>query len=202
MALLGSTDIIEPPAGGWPTITPYLECMGKTDEVLSLFCHLPYIPEPNDGNNVQGAPWCYFADWQKLGQEASLRQVKGETLRLLSERAGIIDDVPPYVMGFTCGGRNNPVILLDTKLGIIYWYECPYEIKLAPARELFQDDAYDYTPENEAVWMVGCGSWAITDFFEVLKDEFRKLHFLSKSLRSVVDIYTIFPDSDKVIPVM
>ncbi|RYO76324.1 hypothetical protein DL762_009826 [Monosporascus cannonballus] len=192
------SDIIEPPAGGWPTIKPYLECMGKTDEVLSLLCHLPYIRELDDGNSVQGAPWCYFADWQKLG----LRQVKGETFRLLSERAGIIDDVPPHVVGLTWGGRNNPVILLDTKLGIIHWYECPYEIKCAPARELLQDDAYDYAPENEAVWIAECGTWAITDFFEVLKDEFRKLHFIPKSSRSVVDIYTTFPDSDEVIPVM
>ncbi|RYO76349.1 hypothetical protein DL766_009950 [Monosporascus sp. MC13-8B] len=196
------SDIIEPPAGGWPTIKPYLECMGKTDEVLSLLCHLPYIRELDDINKIQGAPWCYFADWQKLGQEANLRQVKGETLRLLSERAGIIDDVPPHVVGLTCGGRNNPVILLDTKLGIIHWYECPHEIKLAPARELLQDDAYDYAPENEAVWMAECGSWAITDFFEVLKDEFRKLHFIPKNQRLVVDIYTTFPRSHEVIPVM
>ncbi|RYO77450.1 hypothetical protein DL764_010220 [Monosporascus ibericus] len=196
------SDIIEPPAGGWPTIKPYLECMGKTDEVLSLLCHLPYIREPNDDNRVQGAPWCYFADWQELGRSANLGQVNGEDLRLYSERAGIIDDVPPHVVGLTCGGRNNPVILLNTKLGVIHWYECPSEIIHAPARELLQDDAYDYAPENEAVWMAECGSWAITDFFEVIKDEFRKLHFIPENSRSVVDIYTTFPGSREVIPVM
>ncbi|RYO86087.1 hypothetical protein DL764_009060 [Monosporascus ibericus] len=130
---------------------------------------------------IQGAPWCYFADWQKLGQEANLRQVKGEALRLLLERAGIINDEPPHVVGLTCGGRNNPVILLDTKLGIIHWHECLYEIILAPARELLQGDACDYAPENEA-------------------EEFRKLHFIPKNPRWVVDIYTTFPDM--AIPVM
>ncbi|RYO95889.1 hypothetical protein DL764_007576 [Monosporascus ibericus] len=199
---LSESDIIEPPVGGWPNIKPYLECMGKTDEVLSLLCHLPYIREPSYEDRLQGAPSCSFADWQKQGQEASLRQVDGETLRLLSERAGIIDDVPPHVVGLTWGGRNIEVILLDTKLGIIHWYECPHEIKVASAREMLQNDPYDYAPENEALWMAECGTWAITDFFEVLKDEFRKLHFIPKSPRLVLDIYMIFSDSDKVIPVM
>ncbi|RYP53139.1 hypothetical protein DL768_001813 [Monosporascus sp. mg162] len=194
--------ILEPPAGGWSTIRPYLECMGKTDEVLSLLCRLPYIRERNNADSVHCAPWCYFADWQDLGRVASVRHLNGETLRLYSERAEIIDDVPPHVVGLTCGGRRNPVILLDTKLGIVHWYECPSEIIHAPAREPLQDDPYDYAPENEAVWMAECGTWAIPDFFEVLKDEFRKLHFIPTSSKSVVDIYTVFPGSREDIPVM
>ncbi|RYP01823.1 hypothetical protein DL765_010815 [Monosporascus sp. GIB2] len=199
---LKESDIIEPPAGGWPTIRPSLECMGKTDEVLSLLCHLPYIRDLPDDKRVQAVPWCYFADWQELGRDASVRHLEGETLRLYSERAGKIDDMPPHDVGLTCGGRKNPVILLDTKLGVVHWYECPSEIIRDSAWETLQADPYDYAPENEAVWMAECGSWAIMDFFVVLKDEFRKLHFIPTSSREVVDLYTLSRGLRKDIPVM
>jgi len=46
---LRESDVIEPPEGGWPNITTdSLQDLGKTDEVISLLRHLPYIRAPRE----------------------------------------------------------------------------------------------------------------------------------------------------------
>lgn len=43
---LDESCIEEPPAGGWPHVTPEnLRPLGKSDEVVSLLRHLPYLEE-------------------------------------------------------------------------------------------------------------------------------------------------------------
>jgi hypothetical protein len=195
---LTESDVIEPPGGGWPNInTDILQELDKTEEVISLLCYLPYIRSPSDDRDkAQGAPWCYFADWQSDIHDLILSRASGEELKIMSEGASFYEDVPPHVFGLTSGGRDNPVYLIDTKLGIVHWPECPGGIKDDPSREPVEDDPYDYAPENEAEWRADAPAWAIADFFEILKDQFRELKFLPISSRLVLDVYATYgPDS-------
>ncbi|KAI1800389.1 hypothetical protein F4811DRAFT_33716 [Daldinia bambusicola] len=201
---LKESDVIEPPEGGWPNLSTNLRSLGKTDEVVSLLCHLPYIRRhPDDRDEAQGAAECYFADWQQLGHQLASGQVTGETLRVVTEGASIYEDVPPYVVSLTAGGRNNPVFLLDTKFGVAHWYEAPGEVRYEPSREPIEDDPYDYAPEKEAEWRADGQYWAIPDFFEMLKDQFRDLKFIPISSQRVIDMYTMRgSDADGMIPML
>jgi hypothetical protein len=60
-----------------------------------------------------------------------------------------------------------------------------------PVREEVVDDPYDYAPENEAEWRGECRAWAIADFFEILKDEFKKLNFVPLNPEVVKDVYAV-----------
>lgn len=181
--------VVEPPEGGWPSITP--ECLrdlGKTDEVIALLRQLPYIQAPYE---VEGAPECRFANWQEDCRYLSDNGTSCETLKVASEDFGyeISYDIPPHVIGLTSGGRNNPLFLLDTELGIVHWPECFFDRDSA-SRECVTDDPYDYADnEKEAEWRADAPAWAVADFFEVLKDEFRGLRFIPTSSRSVTDVY-------------
>ncbi|PGH21318.1 hypothetical protein AJ80_03369 [Polytolypa hystricis UAMH7299] len=64
---LDESVVIEPPEGGWPNITAATKKdLGKTETVISLL-RQPYIRNTfNILERVQGAPGCYFADWQAL----------------------------------------------------------------------------------------------------------------------------------------
>jgi hypothetical protein len=108
-------------------------------------------------------------------------------MKILSEDP--YEFIPPHVVGLTTGRRDNPVFLLDTELRIVHWPECPGEIRYNPSREPVGDDPYDYAPENEAKWRADAPAWAIADFFEVLKNEFRELHSVPISSRLVLDVY-------------
>jgi hypothetical protein len=51
--------------------------------------------------------------------------------------------------------------LLRTELGVVYWVNCPNEIKDEPSRETIDDNEHDYASENEAEWRVEAPAWAI-----------------------------------------
>ncbi|KAI4630674.1 hypothetical protein J4E80_001612 [Alternaria sp. BMP 0032] len=184
--------VVEPPKGGWPSVTPdSMRDLHKTDEVTALLKHLPYIRGRSGSSfeNPQGAPWCVFSDWQGDLEHVSQGTSTAETLKLCSEGACITDEVPAHVIGLTTGGRDNANFLLDTELGAVYWIECPNEITNNPSRESIQEDPYDYAPENEAQWRAESGCWAVADFFDELKDQFRQLSFIPIGPKSVIDIY-------------
>lgn len=193
--------VIEPPEGGWPSITSdILKDFGKTDEVISLLRQLPYIRMRHSGTDAHGAPWCYFADWQSLSQKVERGRAKGHDLKLISEGIDIYNYVPPHVVSLTYGGRENPVFLLDTKLGIVYWHECPGEIMDNTSRERIWDDPHEWAPENEADWRGDAPAWTVKDFFGVLKDQLITLSFIPTSPLSVMDIYAIqHPNSEGLI---
>ncbi|KXH43998.1 hypothetical protein CNYM01_06596 [Colletotrichum nymphaeae SA-01] len=201
MMYLPKDDIIEPPEGGWPTISSEIfQDMNKTPEVISLLRHLPYIRVPSKTplDQAQGAPWCYFADWQNVGALLE-RNMDGKSLKLVSEGPDICDNVPAHVIGLTDGGRDNPIFLLDTELGIIYWPDCPSEISNNPSYGNMQifDDPYEWAPENEADWRDNATRWTMNGFFEVLKDQFQKLNSIPTSPLSVIDVYAYLrPGSD------
>ncbi|KAI8960797.1 hypothetical protein F5Y11DRAFT_358166 [Daldinia sp. FL1419] len=103
---LKESDVIEPPQGGWPNLRANLQSFEKSDEVISLLRHLPYIRRPSDDRDRK------ISDWAAKGRMA------GEDFKMLSEDFSIREDVPPHVVGLTFGGRNNPIFLLDTELGV------------------------------------------------------------------------------------
>jgi hypothetical protein len=177
--------VAEPPEGGWPETNPEtLGVLGKTDEVISLLRHLPYIHSSDD--SAQGAAMCLFADWRRIAHFASLGKLSvgvGVTTEL---------DLPkpmyPHVVGLTHGGYYNPAFLLDTKLGIVYWHECHSDILRDPSREPMggeEYDDFDNISAGEADWRGDSVAWSIPDFFELLKDLFRRLFYVPISPRRV-----------------
>ncbi len=131
---LEDSKIILPPEGGWPTISSAdrtnLRSLGKAGEVTWLLAHLRYIRADGDNRDkAHGTPGYYFADWQILIQWLTQGRISGGDLKIIAEGSGFYEGAPPHVIGLTSGGQNNQVFVLDTKLGIIHWPECPDEIR-------------------------------------------------------------------------
>jgi hypothetical protein len=84
-------------------------------------------------------------------------------------------NIPSSAFAFTIGGDNDAVCILDTQFGIIYWLDPP-DFKDGPIKEPFLDKELleICTPESEHEWR-DHPAWAIADFFEILKNEFRLL---------------------------
>ncbi|ORY65200.1 uncharacterized protein BCR38DRAFT_432119 [Pseudomassariella vexata] len=184
--------VVEPPSGGWPHIDN-LQCMEKTDEVIDLLRHLPYIRRTED-DGPQGAPGCHFADWQQISQAAS--EDDGCSMRECSEPSELVENIPPHVIGLTYGGRNNPTFLLDTQRGIVHWYECDDEIRhnadndpewVMPVTDV--DDPYEWAPEEEAEWRAEHPAWAVADFFHLLQRQFLRLKFVPISPKTVYEVH-------------
>jgi hypothetical protein len=249
---LKDSQIIYPPAGGWPSITQAdpdtLASLGKSAEVLALLAHLPYVRSPGHrADDAEGAPGCFFADWQD--HIASLTRSMGATtsdeLRIVTEGVPFCEPAPPHVVGLTSGSRENPIMVLDTKLGIIHWEECPLNIDFdyystkvdydppGDDDDEEEDDEQDdeeevYEEENkededdhekhdhadddkrdaavrkkELEWRQGAPAWAIPDFFEILKDQFRKLQWIPTSHNEVWDVsWSRPPEGDGMIPML
>ncbi|KAB5570100.1 hypothetical protein GE09DRAFT_696008 [Coniochaeta sp. 2T2.1] len=141
---LDSSRVIYPPAGGWPSIVnarpKQLAALGKSDEVLGLLAHLPYIRCPDNWfDDVEAAPSCVFAEWQDL---VSGIADSAEVLRACSEGPVLCELALPHVIGLTFGDRNNPKIVLDTKVGVIHWADCPFD-------DLGMIDFYDVQEDDE-----------------------------------------------------
>lgn len=205
---LDEASVIEPPEGGWPEITAdALRGMGKTDTVIELLRRLPYIAFPSDGDSpIQGGPHAAFADWRHNAALAASSGDAGEDFRSVSEGARRTAHVPAGVVGLTCGGRENRMLLLDTDIGVVYWPDCPdrWGAGFEPSQERFEDDPYDWVDsEREAMWREEGGAWAVADFFEVWKDQFRTLQFVPIPGAKIREAYTTYhPDHDGVLDLL
>ncbi|EFQ33956.1 hypothetical protein CGRA01v4_12437 [Colletotrichum graminicola] len=189
---LKEEDVLHSPEGGWPSITPEtMAGLDKSDEVISLLRHLPYLRRRYDENDPQGAAYCCFANWQTDCYFVEHGQATNEEFKLVTEGADIYEDVPPHVISLTSGGLNCPSFLLDTELGIVYWRDCPGEIRTKATHEQVWDDPYEWAPENEAEWRGDAAHWAVKDSFETLKDQFITLSFIPTDSETVRDIYTV-----------
>ncbi|KAK4125680.1 hypothetical protein N657DRAFT_642419 [Parathielavia appendiculata] len=179
--------IAEPPQGGWPEISrETIGALGKTDEVISLLRHLPYV-ESNNECEAQGAAMCRFADWRDVARQVSIGELPAGDVGFTIERE-LPQHIYSHVVAVTDGDYYNPAFLLDTKLGIVYWYECHSDIQESPPREpvMGQEyDGFDDIPGDEADWRSGSVAWAIPDFFELFKDLFRQLFYIPVSPRKV-----------------
>lgn len=188
---LDPADVQTPPATGWPSIDS-LQCTDKTPEVLDLLCHLPYIRQDED-DGTQAFPGCRFADWRQLAETAGPHD--GLSLRECSEPVELVDRIPAYVVGLAYGGRENSTFLLDTKRGIVHWYECGDSIKygggeedpewIQPVTDVDDPADWEDLEEDEADWRAEHPAWSIADFFAILKQQFRDLVFVPVGSRVV-----------------
>ncbi|KAF9879527.1 hypothetical protein CkaCkLH20_03070 [Colletotrichum karsti] len=189
---LKDSQVVRPPAGGWPSIVnadpEVVQSLGKTDEVLALLAHLPYIRSPGNWNDdAEAAPGCRFAEWPRLLTTlSSSNAITGEDMRAATEGFTFARLAPPHVVGLTRGDRENPIMVLDTKLGIIHWEDCISSIERAHYGESVDYEPDDDVPEEEANWRYSARAWAIPDFFEILKQQFRTLDWIPISHHTVL----------------
>jgi hypothetical protein len=180
--------ILRPPEGGWPGMTVggfQKVAVEKTDEAIALLRHLPYLARLPDGSDiVAGPPGTGFFSWRDLAccQVLSAPFVT----RFMTEGLWDLWEglVPRHIIGLARG--NCAHFWLDTRLGIIYWPDCPDGIRHNPSREPIHDAPYqlEHRP-GRALWRVQGPAWTVVDFFELLKDQFRCLHYVPFSNCSV-----------------
>ncbi|KAK2013294.1 hypothetical protein LZ32DRAFT_637658 [Colletotrichum eremochloae] len=187
MYLPGSA-VVHPPPGGWPTLASDLRDLGKSDEVLSLLSHLPYIRQDVNDNEVpQVTPGSRWIDWRTFGVWVREGGSDIDELRTITEGPAIMEHVPESVVGLTTSEHH--VFLIDTELGVVYWPECPGRLRDGP--RCIEDDPYDYCDdEEEAEWRADGAAWSVSDFFKVLKAEYRSLRWVPCNEYEVLDLET------------
>lgn len=201
---MDDSQVMYPPAGGWPSIVnadpDILKLLGNSDEVLSLLTHLPYIRSPGTWHrDADAAPMCLFADWPHLIKMLTHDPTAAEFVRVRTE-GDFAKLAHPHVVGIASGPYDNPVMVLDTELGIIHWEECPFKIvKEYGASSVIYEPEVD-VDEAEAEWREDAIAWAIPEFFEILKDQFKKLHWIPISPRSVRGPGTLGLDEEDILP--
>ncbi|KAH8731597.1 hypothetical protein GQ44DRAFT_671597 [Phaeosphaeriaceae sp. PMI808] len=170
---LDEAKVLEPPEGGWPSIpVDGWPNFNKTKEVP----------------DIHVAPDVVFADWQ-VQPEA----LDGEDCReWWSEPDADEAVIPAHIVGLALAQGRSPPVLLDTELGVIYWYECHGDI--IQSFEFHQaGDAYGWLDdglidEDQVIWRANSGIWTIANFFENLKASFRKLEFVPLGPHKVEDM--------------
>jgi hypothetical protein len=113
LGAIPSDCIVEPPEGGWPSITQdSLAGLEKTEAVIELLRHLPYI-EPSRDYNTQIAFSTEAIDYRKI---AEYKVGKGNRTRFMP--AGN-EEFPPHVVVLTEAGEDHygSWLLLDTENG-------------------------------------------------------------------------------------
>ncbi|KXH59087.1 hypothetical protein CSAL01_13208 [Colletotrichum salicis] len=183
---LPESAVVHPPPGGWPTLASDLQELGKSDEVLSLLSHLPYVRQDDldDSEIPQVTPGGRWIDWRTYGTWVREGGSDIDELRTITEGPAIMDNVPEHVVGLTMSEHH--VFLIDTELGVVYWPECPG--RLRDGARCIEDDPYDYCDdEDDAEWRADGAAWSVADFFQVLKAEYRLLRWVPWNEYEVLD---------------
>ncbi|KAH9895339.1 hypothetical protein F4778DRAFT_746386 [Xylariomycetidae sp. FL2044] len=181
---LRESEILEPPETGWPSINAEnFAPLGKTNEVLELLRHLPYIRRWNGGSQSQGAPDACFVDYQHEFIPEGLGKGRLDSVKMITDGADTWDDTPSDVVGLLSAPHDGNCFLLDTKVGIIYWVNCQPWLEKSPSREPVNTSGY-----GEEVWR-SSPAWAVEDFFELLKDQFRAQVCVATSEETVRETY-------------
>jgi hypothetical protein len=181
-----------PPEGGWPTITVgAFGSLEKSDRVISLLRQLPYLrdlglPEWERPTGVPQANFCNWKDYAKVNDSDDPWKEHG--LGIITEGA-VHEATTPFIIGLMEGGRDSPLVILDTNYGIIYWPDCNDEIRHETRQEQIHDDPDAWASEGEADWRGDAPAWTITDFFTMLREQFEELHFLPINSRQVIQSY-------------
>ena len=188
---LGPEEIITPPEGGWPEITTEtLAPLSKSDEVVALLRELPYVRRgSDDGRRAQGAPYTLLADWNQWARSLRDGRNDAESIRIVSEGSDNHEHVPAHVFGLTSAGAEEALFLLDTRLGTVDYPDAWDEVCRTAGVEPVKADWYDLVPEEEIDTWRQC-AWAIPDFFELLKEQFRLLRWIPISPKLVIDVFT------------
>ncbi|PPJ59775.1 hypothetical protein CBER1_04335 [Cercospora berteroae] len=171
-----------PPATGWAHITPEsMQALGKSEKVITLQRHLPYVSWAQGEPEIHSAAACTFVDWERIARNIAGR-AHGDLVLYTMEPA----HTPPHVVGISEGPYK---MLLDTKLGMVHFTGGPTLFHDDPGQPIqpIQDDPYDYAPEEED-WRLN-SAWPIADFFEVLKRQFINLDYVPLSNRIVEEVY-------------
>ncbi|KAK1829553.1 hypothetical protein QBC39DRAFT_356408 [Podospora conica] len=193
--------VVEPPEGGWPNVTvETFAPMEKSDAVVSLLQQIPYIRVPYPSSDrFMAAPWCWMADWDSFCRQLREGRDDAEGLKAVTQNLNDIgiewdlqdEAVPAHVIGLTAGGRNNSTMLLDTKVGAVYWVGCPGRIAYighcSDDPDMINDDIFDYSEDPDNDWR-GAPPWPVATFFEMLKHQFTTLQFIPLSSAKVVDV--------------
>jgi hypothetical protein len=83
---IGRSYIIEPPQGGWPNITAEsMQGMGKTEEVIRLLQHLPYIVNKPFSAAPHALPGCWAFDWATTGTQLTTGKAHPGNMLSMSE---------------------------------------------------------------------------------------------------------------------
>lgn len=193
---LHQSEVVEPPQGGWPAITAEnMQGVQKSAEVAELLRYLPYV---RSLSHCPERPQCItgtaFANWQELCNGIIAGHWDGEDVKHATQSEGLdfSEDIPSHVVGLTVGGVERPYIFLDVEAGIVHWYECWDKIRETSSQEMVHDDMLDWAPDNET-WRYASATWAITDFFEMLKDQYRQLNFVPFTPWTVWDVWLRAP---------
>lgn len=169
--------------------------LGKTNEVIELLRHLPYPIEEDPYRRPEIMPALPFASFQLEDCRES-----AEGLRVVTEGT-FFEHVPSHIVGLALRRRNDHGVLLDTKLGLVFWLEAATEfIWWSPfpvISGLYDSDSdSDDEADREARSAMSAGGrewreceavWTIPDFFATLKHNLKELHFVLMSKRRVVD---------------
>jgi hypothetical protein len=186
-----------PPEGGWPMITEgAFGSLGKSDIVISLLRQIPYLRDLDlpEWERPQGAPGAKFCNWTKYAKgNESVDPAKEYGLTMLTE-GSVSFATTPFIIGLMEGGRDSPLVVLDTKYGIAYWPECPDEIRHETSQEQVQDDCDAWASQEEANWRCDAPAWTIPDFFAMLREQFEQLRFIPVNSRQVIDSYSGYSD--------
>lgn len=186
--------VVEPPPGGWPQISQdSLGGLSKSDAVIDLLRHMPYLRRPSDQlDDACAGPQTEWVDWISTADRIIQGKENAENARFLSEGIDDSEIVPAHVVGLAASnwdGDYGSCILLDTELGICIWTKSPRELTDGAVREKIRDDPFDYAPEEEAEWRSAALAWPVADFFEVLKGHFSQLNFIPISPWQVYSVY-------------
>jgi hypothetical protein len=143
--------IIEPPQGGWPDITrESMQGTRKTEEVIQLLRHLPYIVNKPFSHALPG---CRPFDWATAGTRLTSGKDQAEAALIMSE--GVEEQfggrIPKYYIGLMHAKRDRDIILLNTRDGLIHWMICPDKIKETsfPKPSFWSSSLSDAPEENE-----------------------------------------------------
>ena len=183
---LDGFEILEPLEGGWHDITS--ETCGKSRVIIALLRDLPYIRERPDGKVINLTP----VNRCSVGPVSCRAIADGrETLedaRIMTEPVVYLDNVPECVVGLVESKYDYGKFLLDTQLGVIYWAEGYNEIVKDKIFEPYDEiDLYSEYEELEAEWRSAETPFAIREFFETLKEQYRKMNWIPLSSRLVVE---------------
>jgi hypothetical protein len=212
---LDEADIFRPPEGGWPEMTPSrLQSFGKTDKVNMLLRHIPYLRSDTHGQKSEAEVGPYgvgFWNWMEVFCYLDCRPLRDDKeeldgFKIMTEpldEHGEPGLAPPHAVGLICtpSARDEDRWILDTELGVIYWLACPDSIRYEPTREPILDDAFDYWASKGGAEWRHEPAWAVVDFFELLKDQFRLLYLVPVSPTVLLNIDEVPTEVQEVQPI-
>ena len=199
---LDESFVARPPPGGWPDIVnadpAVQQALGKTDEVMSLMAHLPYIRfAGNYSSDAHAVPECSFEDWRRVIRQISAApgpedmRERARDIRNRGESPEFSPFAPAHFFGLAHSlYADGIVIVLDTKLGLIHWdgYSCPdiLEENGRGSTKVDVDWERIAASEEDSNWLGSAPAWTIPEFFANLKYLLTNLDWIAISPQTLV----------------